>query len=139
MIKLPKEVLTKIHKHSRRVYPEECCGFLLGQVNDGHKLVSEIQTASNARTEERRRRFLITADEYRQVEAGSRGKQLEVVGFYHSHPDQKARPSAYDLEYAWPWFSYLIVSVEQREPKEVSSWVVDDDRRNFSEEQILIV
>lgn len=139
MIRISKDLLAKIHEHSRRTYPEECCGFLLGKVNDGHRLVSDVQAASNARMDERRRRFLITPDEYRQAEAASRAKQLDVVGFYHSHPDYEARPSAYDFEHAWPWFSYVIVSVNEAEPKEIRSWVINDDRRNFSEEQVLIV
>lgn len=139
MIKISKDLLSEINEHGKRTYPEECCGFLLGVANERQKLVHEVQASSNALMVERQRRFLITPDEYRRTEVASRAKSLEVIGFYHSHPDYEARPSAFDLEHAWPWFSYVIVSVEQGEPTETTSWVIDDERRNFSEEKLFII
>ncbi len=139
MIKLPRSLLTEIYGHSQRAYPEECCGFLLGRSSDGQRLVIQTQPTSNARMDDRQRRFLINPDEYLRTEAESEAKDLEIIGFYHSHPDHEARPSSYDFENAWPWFSYVIVSVTRGNPKEVTSWVVDDDRRKFTEEPVLIV
>ena len=61
---------------------------------------------------------------------------LELMGFYHSHPDHPARPSQYDLDHAWPFFSYVIVSVHQAVPQDMTSWLLQDDRSAFSEETL---
>jgi proteasome lid subunit RPN8/RPN11 len=52
----------------------------------------------------------------------------EIVGYYHSHPDHPARPSAFDAEHAWPWYSYLIVRIDRGRGADLASWVLDDDR-----------
>ncbi|MEE9187253.1 MAG: M67 family metallopeptidase, partial [Bacteroidota bacterium] len=91
---MPRSLLTEIYGHSQRAYPEECCGFLLGRSSDGQRLVIQTQPTSNARIDERQRRFLINPDEYLRTEAESKAKDLEIIGFYHSHPDHEARPSS---------------------------------------------
>jgi hypothetical protein len=62
--------------------------------------------------------------------------RLEVVGWYHSHPDAPARPSEFDREHAWPWYSYIIVSVQRREPCDTTSWRLRDDRSAYDSEAI---
>jgi proteasome lid subunit RPN8/RPN11 len=59
-----------------------------------------------------------------------------VVGYYHSHPDHPARPSGYDRDHAWPWYSYVIVSVEAGSARDTRSWVLDDDRATFQPENL---
>lgn len=63
---------------------------------------------------------------------------LDIIGWYHSHPDHPARPSEYDRDHAWPWYSYIIVSVNQGRPEEMTSWRLHDDRQEFSFEEIEI-
>lgn len=138
MIRIPYNLLAKIREHSQCSYPEECCGFLLGRTLDDLKLVSEVRAASNARQDERHRRFFITSEEYQRVAIAARAKQLDIVGFYHSHPDIEACPSQFDTEHAWPWFSYIIVSVHRGKFKIVRSWVIDDERENFIEEEVYV-
>ena len=138
MLGISEMLLKKIREEGERSYPEECCGFLIGRVLDGQKIISEIQSASNARTDGRQRRYLITSEDYRRVESASRAKRLEIVGFYHSHPDHDARPSQVDNEHAWPWFSYTIVSVQGGESKAIRSWILHGDRDGFSEEKVHI-
>ncbi len=63
-------------------------------------------------------------------------RQMELIGWYHSHPDAPARPSEFDREHAWPWYSYIIVSVQQREPRDTTSWRLRDDRSAYDSETI---
>ena len=72
------------------------------------------------------------------VEKAAREHGLEVIGWYHSHPDHPARPSDFDREHAWPWYSYVIVSVMNGEPGDMTSWRLNDDRQNYSAEGIEI-
>ena len=59
-----------------------------------------------------------------------------MIGWYHSHPDHPARPSDYDRDHAWPWYSYIIVSVQSGVPQDMTSWRLEDDRSGFLEEKI---
>ncbi|MEK6570652.1 MAG: M67 family metallopeptidase [Bacteroidota bacterium] len=137
-MKITKSLLEKLKAHARRTYPEECCGILLGRENGDEKVVSDVIEIDNARNEQRERRFLITPQAYQEADKEARKRALEILGFYHSHPDHPAWPSQYDLEHAWAWFSYMITSVEQGEPKETSSWVLREDRSAFDQEEIKI-
>ena len=100
-----------IGTHGEQTYPHECCGILLGKMYDEIKVVEAVKPLDNARTDSKENRFLITPHEVRQGEREAHRSGLEIIGFYHSHPDEVASPSGYDLENAWPWLSYVIVSV----------------------------
>ena len=131
--KTTPEVLSAIRTHGAREYPDECCGALLG--TDGR--VTEAFPLSNTQSQNRRRRFLIGPDEYRQAEARADATSQSLIGFYHSHPDHPAVPSAFDLEHAWPNLSYAIVSVRAGQPHELRSWRLKPDRSGFVEEQLV--
>jgi proteasome lid subunit RPN8/RPN11 len=81
-------------------------------------------------------RFSVTSQYVLDAEKAARQQGLEVVGWYHSHPDHPARPSQYDRDHAWPWYSYIIVSVANRIPEEMTSWRLADDRTEFECEEI---
>jgi proteasome lid subunit RPN8/RPN11 len=137
MIRVPKRQLDEIREHGVRDYPYECCGLLLGRFGDDGKIVHETYPISNAREESaRRNRFLITPEELMLGERYARNRDLEVVGFYHSHPDSPAVPSKYDLEHAWPTYSYIIVSTSQGQSSDLFSWEQEADRSRFNEEKI---
>jgi proteasome lid subunit RPN8/RPN11 len=84
-----------------------------------------------------RRRFLVRPGDYRAAEARAAETGRELLGFYHSHPDHPAEPSQYDLDHAWPFFSYVIVSVRNGQPRELRSWRLRDDRSQFDEEDVV--
>ncbi len=140
MITLTNERLEEIRQHSVRDYPYECCGLLLGHFAEkGHKVVTETYPISNAREESaKRNRFLIQPEELMRGEKYARSKALEVVGFYHSHPDSPAVPSQYDLEHAWPTYSYIIVSVNKETSTDLFSWEQEPDRSRFNPEEIIV-
>jgi len=138
MIELTEEQLAGIRQHGERDYPFECCGLMLGRFeSDGRKIVAETYPISNAREEEaKRNRFLIRPEELMRGEKYAREKGLDVVGFYHSHPDERAVPSKYDLDHAWPTYSYIVVSVEKGEFVDLRSWEMEPDRSRFNQEGI---
>lgn len=129
----------KIREHGERDYPFECCGLMLGRFEAaGRKVVTETYQISNAREEEaKRNRFLIRPEELMRGEKYARDKGLDVVGFYHSHPDDRAVPSQYDLEHAWPTYSYVVVAVEKGRAADLRSWELESDRSRFNEEEIV--
>lgn len=131
---LPPAVANAIRRHGRESYPFECCGALIGR----DRTVGEAFPLPNATEEGPRRRFLVSPDDYRAAERRAVATGLELVGFYHSHPDHPARPSPYDLDHAWPVFTYVIVSVRHGEPAELTSWRLRDDRSAFDEEAVVV-
>lgn len=140
MIHLATQQRNEIAAHGERDYPYEACGLLLGSFRaDGQKIVGETYAISNAREEEaKRNRFLIRPEELLRGERYAETSGLEVVGFYHSHPDDSAVPSQYDLEHAWPLYSYIVVSVRSGAAEELRSWEMQADRSRFAEEEILV-
>ena len=138
MIRLTEEQAAAIRAHGERDYPYECCGLLVGRFTDaGLKDVVETYPISNAREEEAKRtRFLIRPEELMRGERHARSRGLDVVGFYHSHPDVQAVPSGYDLEHAWPTYSYIVVSVREGRAAELRSWEMEPDRSRFNEEEM---
>ena len=139
MITLCATHLEAMRLHSERDYPYECCGLLIGRfLKTGRKAVSEVYPISNAREEAaKRKRFLIRPEELMQGERYARRKRLDVLGFYHSHPDAPAVPSSYDQDHAWPTYSYMVVSVIEGATRELRSWELQPDRSRFAEEEIL--
>ena len=139
MITIPKKQIAEIREHGIRDYPYECCGLLLGRYRDEGKFVSETYPISNAREESaKRNRFLITPAELIRGERYAIDRDLEVVGFYHSHPDSPAVPSQYDLEHAWPTYSYIIVSTRANEATDLFSWEQEPDRSKFNQEELVL-
>jgi proteasome lid subunit RPN8/RPN11 len=124
--------------HGERDYPHECCGLLLGSFStNGLKAITEVYPISNAREEQaKRNRFLIRPEELMRGERYAQQQGIEVVGFYHSHPDHPAVPSGYDLDHAWPMFSYIVVSVIAGAAQDLRSWEMEPDRSRFNEEEI---
>jgi proteasome lid subunit RPN8/RPN11 len=127
-LRLPDALLEEIRRHGAAAYPAECCGVMLGRSGGTDaKEVVRLWPAVNRRTDDPHR-YLIASEDLRRLEREAQGEGLEIVGYYHSHPDHPAEPSAYDAAHAWPWYSYLIVRIEQGQPREAASYTLDPDR-----------
>lgn len=138
-VQLNDDDLARIYDHGRATYPEECCGVMIGRASgvDGAEVV-EIVSARNEREDENRHnRFLISPRALLDAQRSARERDLEIVGYYHSHPDHPARPSDFDRDHAWPSQSYLIISVQSGEVADCRSWRLKDDRSAFDEESVL--
>ena len=137
-LKMSKELMAKIHAHGVETYPHECCGALLGRDDDGSREIVALLPLANRRDDSPRNRFEVTPDDVRLAEKTAVEQKIDLIGWYHSHPDAPARPSEFDREHAWPWYSYIIVSVQKGEPKDTTSWRLHDDRAAYDPETIAI-
>ena len=132
---LSEEIARGIREHGAQSYPNEACGAMLG-VDGDRREVRALFPLVNRRDDSPRNRFAITADDVRAAERAAGERRLELVGWYHSHPDHPARPSEFDREHAWPWYSYVIVSVSERVPRQMTCWRLGDSRIRFVPEEI---
>jgi proteasome lid subunit RPN8/RPN11 len=137
-IKVKTEHLAKIKEHGEQTYPNECCGFLLGDREGSTNHLREVYPGENERQDSRHNRYLITPEQSRRADAYARSRNLGVIGYYHSHPDHPAAPSGYDLEHScWPGESYIIVAVEKGKAAALNSFT-KPDYTQFEQEEILV-
>jgi proteasome lid subunit RPN8/RPN11 len=139
MIHIAKTLENDIRREGEKAYPNECCGILLGTAEaDGGKTLSRIEPIHNSREEnEQYHRFLITPEDLMKAELKARSLKLDVLGFYHSHPDHPAKPSDYDKEHALPFYSYVITQVNKGKAEDFTSWELTEDRDKFILEKIV--
>jgi proteasome lid subunit RPN8/RPN11 len=135
-IAVNENLAREIRAHGAETYPHECCGALLGVERENSREVRALHKLVNRRDDSPRNRFSVTSDDVRAADRAAQKSGLEVIGWYHSHPDHPALPSEYDREHAWPWYSYIIVSVMEGKPGTMASWRLTDDRMRFEPEKI---
>jgi proteasome lid subunit RPN8/RPN11 len=141
VIKLSDGLVAEITRHAEAAYPHECCGLLVGRIEEGGRtrVVVETYPVENTFDEgERHHRMSIEPLEYARAERLYAKRGLGVVGNYHSHPDHPAVPSQFDLEYLapWPTMSYVVVSVRGGKAVDLRSWELEADRSRFNEEEV---
>jgi proteasome lid subunit RPN8/RPN11 len=136
-----EEARAAIAAHGERGYPNEICGLLLGKDADGQRTIRALVPIENSfEADEQYHRFLITPQAMFQAEKEARRQRLDVLGVYHSHPNEVARPSAYDRDHAaWNSWSYIIVSVRATGAAEMRAWTLREDRSGFDEDELLVV
>lgn len=141
MIFISDETVDAIYREGEKCYPDECCGIIFGKLVEGQiKYAERLEPIANSFDEnEKYHRFLITPETMMQAELTARKNKLDIVGFYHSHPNQEAVPSQYDKEHALPVYSYMIVSVVQGKAEDIKSWELITDRLDspFFKEEVI--
>lgn len=142
MLRIASSLLASLRRHGEETYPHECCGILLGERTDDAKVVRAVIPCGNSRTDSPQNRYGIDSRELIRVQREARECGLEIIGFYHSHPDYPARWSTTDLEEAyWPGCSYVITSVQQGKAADTNSFrlVVEGEKRKRLEDEQLRV
>jgi len=134
MLYFPKEIYNEIISHAKESYPHECCGVLLGK----DKKVATARLMENINRDRAHDRYEVNPKELLKIEKEASAGRLEIIGFYHSHPDHPDRPSAFDRERGWPFYSYVIISVHNGKDVFVRSWTFEDEKEPFREEEIKI-
>jgi proteasome lid subunit RPN8/RPN11 len=135
---IPAELIQQIHTHGETAYPEEGAGLLIGSFSGAEKRVTRLLAFDNAREQSaRHNRYLLTPQDFLHGEQMAASLGLDVLGVFHSHPDHPNQPSEYDREWAMPFLSYLITSIEKGRAIESRSWLLSEDRSAFVEEEIL--
>lgn len=128
--------LDQIHAHGESTYPEEGAGFLVGA--DGR--VERVLPLPNAREDgARHNRYTFAPRDYLEAEDAADALGLSLIGVFHSHPDHPNHPSEFDREWAQPYFTYIITSVQEGRAIESRAWKLAEDRSQFTEEEIHII
>lgn len=154
MLKLNFDHLQIMQIHAETIYPEECCGILIGQMQGDTKTLIEVLPTENSWGDEavddfqniattsnktsKRNRFSIAPKVMFEVQRDTRSRNLDIIGIFHSHPDNPAHPSEFDRAIAWQSYSYIIVSVQNGKTCDLKSWILDDNHK-FQPEEIIIV
>lgn len=127
MIEVPLELRSRMEAHALAGYPAEACGVLLGR--DGKvRRVAAVREATNLRASTRWDRYEIDPQDLLAAEREARQTGLVVLGFYHSHPDVPAAPSATDTARAWPWYTYLILATTEQGVRDARAYRLDGER-----------
>jgi len=139
-IHIPSHILDQIQSHGERTYPYEGAGLMLGKEEEGKRTIENLLFLENAREEKNQHnRYLITAEDMLWGEKEAARNNTSILGIFHSHPDHPNLPSEYDREFAIPWYSYLITSVNNAKAAGSRSWRLEDNRESFSEEIIQVI
>lgn len=134
-LRIASRALQEMQQHAQEDYPNECCGFFYGVEQDDIRQVHQVRRVENAKEGDQRRRFQIRPVDYQRAEKYALDHDLDLLGVYHSHPDHPAEPSEHDRKVAMPWFSYLIISVQEGKAVAIRSWRLDAERQ-FEEEAL---
>lgn len=125
-------------KHAESTYPSECCGLLIG-IEGTDRVTSEARPCLNAASDMTGTRYKIPPLTLLETEKELSGSRRIILGIYHSHPDHPAQPSSYDLDHAWPWYTYLVLSVKRGCFEEAQAWRLASDLSKFRSEDLKIV
>ena len=135
---LSAEQVQTIEREGSAAYPNECCGIMYGRDVGNERRVERLETVANAfEAGKQYHRFSITPQNLMAAEKSAARERLLVLGFYHSHPDHPARPSEYDRQHGWPFYSYVIVAIAKRQPGAMTSWVLNEVTEQFEEQRIV--
>jgi proteasome lid subunit RPN8/RPN11 len=137
-IRMTGALVEEIRREGEQAYPAECCGVLGGRIVGESKEVARLVAMVNHRTDDPHR-YLITPEDLSRTTADLQRSALEVVGYYHSHPDHPAAPSEFDSQHAWPWYSYIIVRVDRGRAAELTSWVLEEDCSAMHQESLEVL
>jgi proteasome lid subunit RPN8/RPN11 len=143
MLRFNRAEYDAIRRHGEETYPHECCGILLGRIQeDGSRLVTSTARAGNTRVDSPQNRYNIDPRDQIRIQREARERGEDVIGYYHSHPDHPAYWSKTDLDEAhWPGISYVITSVEKGKAVATKSFELNghnDVRKKFLDEEIEI-
>lgn len=142
MLKLSESIYNALRTHGEETYPHECCGVLLGRSHDGVNEVEESVRAGNTRTDSAHNRYSIAPQELVRIQRQGRERGLDIVGFYHSHPDHPAQWSKTDFAEAhWIGCSYVITAVANGVAQQTNSFLLtgtSEDDKSFEDETIQV-
>ena len=162
MLRLSPSATESMHRHAEAGYPLEICGFLVGCVEEGARVVRDAWPVRNAWEDDpdlrarmlnameqaggasaerweaasEERRFLISPEDTLAAMKRARQEKVDLIGVYHTHPNHPAIPSDFDRSAAWPEWSYVILSVREGRVAELRSWEVLDMDAPFTEEAV---
>lgn len=128
-MKIPSGLRKQMRKMGEKAYPNEGCGILLGSFGSEVE-VTEVRDGTNLKVDETddeghaRGRYILDPKEIFQAKLDAQKQGVEIVGFWHTHPDWLARPSQYDADHSWSKYVYMIMAVHRGRQKKVRAFVL---------------
>jgi len=136
MIRIASEPWAAMVSHARTTYPNECCGAMLGVVDDGVKTVSEALPLENAFAGAQATRYELRPEDLLAADRAARARNMDLIGIYHSHPDCDAYFSETDLKNSCPWYSFVVLSVRKGEFHHANSWLPNVEQTAATKEEL---
>src|SRR5713226_2850900 len=136
MIRIDAEPWRQMVEHARSLYPNECCGALLGAVNDGSKHVVTAMPLDNVSAGPQRSRYELRPEDLLNADREARRRNMDLVGIYHSHPDCGAYFSETDLKNSCPWYSFVVLSIQNGEFDHANSWLPNPEQTAADKEEL---
>jgi proteasome lid subunit RPN8/RPN11 len=137
MIEIDEEPWREMVAHARSTYPNECCGAMLGTVNDGQKRVVVAMPLENASSGSQRARYELRPEDLLNADREARRRKMDLVGIYHSHPDCGAYFSETDLKNSCPWYSFVVLSIQKGEFDHANSWLPNPEQTAADKEDLI--
>jgi len=134
MLIIEQKPLDEMYQDALQSFPDECCGFFFGSDIGDERIVTNIMVVNNSKAGDKRKRFEIAPKDYLDAERFADENELKLLGVYHSHTNHTAIPSEHDRVAAQPYFSYVIISVNETGIAEIRSWQLNDNLQ-FEEEK----
>ncbi|HVN06946.1 MAG TPA: M67 family metallopeptidase [Bryobacteraceae bacterium] len=136
MIRIEPAAWQQMVSHARSTYPNECCGAMLGQIEDGRKTVQVSLALDNAYEGAQAARYELRPQDLLRADKEARARRLELIGIYHSHPDCDAYFSQTDLKNSCPWYSFVVLSIRNGAFDHANSWLPDAEQTNAEREEL---
>jgi proteasome lid subunit RPN8/RPN11 len=136
-VKIRRDAHESIREHGAKGFPYEICGLLIGHPEQ--RLITEVRPVRNLETQNPEVRYLIDDKEDMRIRKELYKTDLDVLGYYHSHPNHPARPSVFDTERSWESYVYVIVSVQDGKPADVNAFIAQKDRGPMIPEPLELV
>jgi len=141
MLTITPAIRAHIVAHATETYPHECCGVVVGRVDNGPstglragRLGVEAHRTGNLNTARAHDRFTLDPNDFLRIDTAARKRGLDIVAIYHSHPDHPARPSETDRAQAWEGYSYIIVAVNKGIAGDFNSFELKSEQ--FTQEEL---
>jgi proteasome lid subunit RPN8/RPN11 len=136
MISIASQPWAEMVAHARAVYPNECCGAMLGRIEDGSKQVTTSVQLDNISQGSQRARYELRPEDLLHADKEARRLGLDLIGIYHSHPDCDAYFSETDLKNSCPWYSFVVLSIQKGEFHHANSFLPDPDQTRAEPEEL---
>lgn len=136
MIEIEERPWQVMMLHAERTYPNECCGAMLGRMQGEKKIVTEAVPLENAYAGEQGARYELRPEDLLEADRAARTRGLDLIGIFHSHPDAAAYFSDTDLKNSCPWYSFVVLSVQNGKFDHANSFLPDIEQTRAEQEEI---
>ena len=137
MIRVSTEPWREMVAHAQATYPNECVGAMLGRIDGDTKEVLHAMRLANAHNGSQAERYELRPEDLLAADKEARSRGLDLVGIYHSHPDCGAYFSETDLKNSCPWYSFIVLSIQQGKFDHANSWLPNAEQTAAEKEELI--